>query len=50
MKRRVGLSIKAANYDEEQLAAETAAYEAQTTDNLTSLGDLLDEATRDGDD
>ncbi len=48
--RRVGLSIKAANYDEEQLAAETAAYEAQTTDNLTSLGDLLDEATRDGDD
>ena len=48
--RRVGLSIKAANYDEDQLAAETAAYEAQTTDNLTSLGDLLDEATRDGDD
>ena len=48
--RRIGLSIKAANYDEDQLAAETAAYEAQTTDNLTSLGDLLDEATREGDD
>ena len=45
--RRVGLSIKAANYDADQLAAEAAAYESQTTDNLTSLGDILDEATRD---
>ena len=44
--RRIGLSIKAANYDEEQLAAETAAYEAQTEDSLTNLGDILDEATR----
>ena len=47
--RRIGLSIKAANYDEDQLAAETAAYEAQTTDNLTNLGDILDEATREDD-
>jgi small subunit ribosomal protein S1 len=45
--RRVGLSIKAANYDADQLAAEAAAYESQTIDNLTSLGDILDEATRD---
>ena len=45
--RRVGLSIKAANYDADQLAAEAAAYESQTTDNLTNLGDILDEATRD---
>ena len=45
--RRIGLSIKAANYDEEQLAAETAAYDSQSHDNLTSLGDILDEATRD---
>jgi small subunit ribosomal protein S1 len=45
--RRVGLSIKAANYDADQLAAEAAAYESQTTDNMTNLGDILDEATRD---
>jgi small subunit ribosomal protein S1 len=43
--RRIGLSIKAANYDEDQLAAETAAYESQAHDNLTSLGDILDQAT-----
>ncbi|NBD39164.1 MAG: 30S ribosomal protein S1 [Verrucomicrobia bacterium] len=45
--RRIGLSIKAANYDESQLAAETAAFDSIGTDELTSLGDILDEATRD---
>lgn len=44
--RRIGLSIKAANYDSEQLAAEAAAYEAIGRDELTSLGDILDEATK----
>ncbi len=44
--RRIGLSIKAANYDAEQLAAETAAYENIKNDDLTSLGDILDEATK----
>lgn len=45
--RRVGLSIKAASYSSEQLAAETAAYDNfKSGDQLTSLGDLLDEATR----
>lgn len=44
--RRVGLSIKAASYDADQLAKETAAYDAlNTTEELTSLGDILDEAT-----
>lgn len=45
--RRIGLSIKAANYDENELAAETAAFDAIGSDELTSLGDILDEATRD---
>ena len=44
--RRIGLSIKAANYDESQLAAETAAFDNLKSDELTSLGDILDEATR----
>jgi len=44
--RRIGLSIKAANYDSEQLAAETVAYENIKSDDLTSLGDILDEATK----
>ncbi len=44
--RRIGLSIKAANYDADQLAAETAAYDNLRGDELTSLGDILDEATR----
>ena len=44
--RRIGLSIKAANYDAEQLAAEAAAYENIKSDDLTSLGDILDEATK----
>lgn len=45
--RRIGLSIKAANYDESQLAAESAAFDSLGGDELTSLGDILDEATRD---
>ncbi len=43
--RRIGLSIKAAEYSEEQIAAEAAAYDAlRSEDDLTSLGDLLDQA------
>ena len=44
--RRIGLSIKAANYDAEQLAAEAAAFDSVRSDDLTSLGDILDEASR----
>lgn len=45
--RRIGLSIKAAHYDSQQLEAEVAAYDSlQGDDELTSLGDILDEATR----
>lgn len=45
--RRVGLSIKAADYDASQLAAEMAAHERLRNDQeLTSLGDLFDEAGR----
>ncbi len=45
--RRIGLSIKAANYSEEDLAKERAAFESVTgSEDLTNLGDLLDEATK----
>ena len=45
--RRIGLSIKAAQYDAEKLAEEVAAFEKIRKDqDLTSLGDLLDEATK----
>ena len=48
--RRLGLSIKAANYSAEQLAAETATYEMlnrQSTGNdMMNLGDILDEASK----
>lgn len=45
--RRIGLSIKAANYDASELAAEMAAHERLRNDQeLTSLGDLFDEAGR----
>ena len=44
--RRIGLSIKAANYDQDDLEAEVAEYDKIKADtDLTSLGDLLDEAT-----
>lgn len=46
--RRIGLSIKAANYNAEELAAETAAYDSLNEGgDLMSLGDILDEATKD---
>ena len=46
--RRLGLSIKAANYSNEQLAAETATYEAikRTAGDMMNLGDILDEASK----
>jgi small subunit ribosomal protein S1 len=45
--RRLGLSIKAANYSEDELAAETASYEAlnrDTSSDMMNLGDILDNA------
>ncbi|MFC0535836.1 30S ribosomal protein S1 [Pelagicoccus mobilis] len=43
--RRLGLSIKAANYDESQLAAETQTYENMSDGgDLMNLGDILDQA------
>jgi small subunit ribosomal protein S1 len=45
--RRIGLSIKAASYDASQLAAEVAAFDrVKGEQELTSLGDILDEATK----
>ncbi|MEM1221414.1 MAG: 30S ribosomal protein S1 [Verrucomicrobiota bacterium] len=45
--RRIGLSIKAANYSDEDLAKERQAFESVTSsEDLTNLGDLLDEATK----
>ncbi len=48
--RRIGLSIKAANYSADQLAAETASYEqfskSSSGTDLTSLGDIFDEAAK----
>ncbi len=45
--RRIGLSIKAASYDEEQLAAETATYDnMKDGGDLMNLGDILDQATK----
>ncbi len=45
--RRIGLSIKAAAYDAGQLAAEVAAFDkVRGNEELTSLGDILDEATK----
>ncbi len=45
--RRIGLSIKAAAYDAGQLAAEVAAFDkVRGGEELTSLGDILDEATK----
>ncbi len=45
--RRIGLSIKAANYDEDQLAAETQSYDSMKDGgDLMNLGDILDQATK----
>ena len=49
--RRLGLSIKAANYSAEQLASETATLEALTRDSsgdMMNLGDILDAAAGSG--
>lgn len=46
--RRLGLSIKAANYSAEQIAAETASFEALNRDSsgdMMNLGDILDAAS-----
>ncbi len=44
--RRLGLSIKAANYDDSQLAQETATYENMSDGgDLMNLGDILDQAS-----
>ncbi|MFZ5494110.1 MAG: 30S ribosomal protein S1 [Verrucomicrobiota bacterium] len=48
--RRIGLSIKAANYSAEQLAQETATYDqfakSSGATDLTNLGDIFDEAAK----
>lgn len=45
--RRIGLSIKAANYDENRLQNEIAAFDnIKTHEELSNLGDILDEASR----
>ncbi|WP_246462497.1 30S ribosomal protein S1 [Pelagicoccus albus] len=44
--RRLGLSIKAANYDDSQLAQETATYDNMSDGgDLMNLGDILDQAS-----
>lgn len=43
--RRIGLSIKAADYSEAEIAAEAAAFDSLRGDeDLASLGDILDKA------
>jgi small subunit ribosomal protein S1 len=48
--RRLGLSIKAANYSAEQVAAESAAYDVinrqSPGSDMMNLGDILDEAAK----
>jgi small subunit ribosomal protein S1 len=45
--RRIGLSIKAANYSAEELQAEAASYDSmKDSGDLMNLGDILDEATK----
>ncbi|MCH2036343.1 MAG: 30S ribosomal protein S1 [Puniceicoccaceae bacterium] len=45
--RRIGLSIKAANYSDDDLAKERQAFDnVSDVEDLTNLGDLLDEATK----
>ncbi len=45
--RRLGLSIKAAAYDESKLAEEIKNYDTiSASQDLTNLGDLLDQATQ----
>lgn len=45
--RRIGLSIKAANYDESRLQDEIAAFDhISSSGELSNLGDILDEAAK----
>jgi len=45
--RRIGLSVKAAEYSDEEIAAEAAAYDSLSgEEDLASLGDILDKAGR----
>jgi len=44
--RQISLSIKAANFDDEQLKEELSILDNDTKDELTSLGEILDEASR----
>lgn len=44
--RRIGLSMKAANYSAEELAKEVSAFESVNKNELTNLGDILDEASK----
>ena len=45
--RRIGLSVKAVQYDSDKLAKEVDAFDKIRKDqDLTSLGDLLEEATK----
>lgn len=45
--RRIGLSIKAANYDESRLQNEIAAFDnISARGELSNLGDILDEASK----
>ncbi len=44
--RRIGLSVKACAYTDEQLAAEVSAFESVNKNELTNLGDILDEASK----
>ncbi len=47
IERRIGLSIKAGNYDSEQLRRETASFEAIRTDsNMVGLEQAFNLATR----
>ncbi len=46
--RRIGLSIKAAHYDSDRLAAETAAYESLSHgETLSNFGDIFERAQND---
>lgn len=44
--RRIGLSIKATEYDASALAKEVSAFESVNKNELTNLGDILDEASK----
>jgi small subunit ribosomal protein S1 len=44
--RRIGLSIKATAYSADALAKEVSAFESVNKNELTNLGDILDEASK----